>query len=115
MKCSKCGFNNPEEAIFCEKCDWKLGETYIPEMKVNRTMLSAVALVIGIVAIIPIVIKDMYIVSTVVGALGLVIGGYSFNAPRLLKMDNRQIPMALSAIGLILSAVAFIYSIAFLV
>ncbi len=109
MKCSKCGFNNPEEAIFCEKCDWKLGETYIPEMKINRSMMSVVTLIIGIIAIIPIIINDVYIAAIVLGAIGLVIGGYSFNIPRLMNAPNKTPLMIMSFIGLLLSVIAFIY------
>ena len=109
MKCSKCGFDNPEDAIFCQKCDWKLGETYIPEMKINRSIFSVIALILGIVAIIPIVLNQMPIVAIVFGALGLVMGGYSFNVPRLVNAPNKGILMALSAIGIVLSVIAFIY------
>jgi uncharacterized membrane protein YvbJ len=111
MKCSKCGFDNPEDALFCEKCDWKLGETYIPEVKVNRTIFSYIALAVGIIAIIPAILQEAVIVSIIFGGIGLVLGGYSFNIPRLTNAPNKNLLMALSAIGLILSVFAFIYGI----
>jgi len=109
MKCSKCGFENPEEALFCEKCDWKLDETYIPEIKINRSIFSVIALILGIVSIIPIVMNTAYVAAVVLGAIGLVMGGYSFNVPRLMNAPNKGVMMAMSAIGLILSVIAFIY------
>lgn len=111
MKCSKCGFDNPEEALFCEKCDWKLGETYIPEVSFNRSVLSYVALVVGIVALIPAVMKISAIAGVVLGAMGLILGGYSFTIPRIMDLPNKNVLMACSAIGLILSVVAFVYGI----
>jgi len=115
MKCSKCGFDNPDDAVFCEKCDWKLGETYIPEMKVNRSIFNVVALILGVIAILPIVFGFTPIVAVAFGALGLVMGGYSFNVPRLVNAPNKGILMALSAVGIVLSVVAFIYGIYLLV
>lgn len=109
MKCSKCGFNNPEEAIFCEKCDWKLGETYVPEIKIGRSVFSIIALILGVIAISMILLKVDPIIAVVFGALGLVMGGYSFNVPRLMNAPNKTLPMALSAVGLLLSVFAFIY------
>ncbi len=67
MKCSKCGFDNPEDALFCEKCDWKLGETYIPEVKINRSVFSYVALIVGIIAIIPALMKTAVIAPVILG------------------------------------------------
>jgi len=115
MKCSKCGFDNPEDALFCEKCDWKLGETYFPEVKLNRAVFCYAALVVGIVAIIPALMNTAVIASVVLGGIGLVLGGYSFNIPRLTNAPNKNLLMALSGIGLILSVTAFIYGIYLLV
>jgi hypothetical protein len=109
MKCSKCGFDNAEDAIFCEKCDWKLGDTYIPEMKIRRSVFSYLALILGIAAIIPIALNTAPIAAMVLGAIGLVVGGYSFNIPRLMDLPNKGLLMALSGIGLVLSVIAFIY------
>ena len=115
MKCSKCGFDNPEEAIFCQKCDWKLGETYIPETKFNRSIICWLALILGIIAIIPIAMGSNYMVSVVFGALGLLFGGYAFNVPRLTDVNNKALLVAVSSIGLLLSIFSFIYGIYMLV
>ncbi len=109
MKCSKCGFDNAEDALFCEKCDWKLGETYIPEMKLNRSIFCWVALILGIIAIIPIVLKSDYVISVAIGAIGLLFGGYAFNVPRLSNVGNVGLLVAISSVGLMLSCIAFIY------
>jgi len=111
MKCSKCGFNNPDDALFCQKCDWKLGETYIPEMKIGGSVFAIIALALGIIAIIPIILNTAYIAAIVFGALGLVMGGYAFNAPRLKADPNMKVLMAISAVGLVLSVISFIYGI----
>lgn len=115
MKCSKCGFDNADDALFCEKCDWKLSETYIPEMKVNRAIFSYIALIVGIIAVIPIIIGDMLIISLILGAIGLVLGGYSFNASRLMNLPNKNLLLALGGIGLLLSVIAFMYGLTILV
>jgi len=115
MKCSKCGFDNPEDAIFCKKCDWKLGETYIPEMKINPIMFALVALALGVIAVLPIVFNFTPYVSIGCGALGLVIGGYSFNVPRLMGAPNKGLVMVIAGAGLILSVISFIYGLYLLV
>ncbi len=115
MKCSKCGFKNSEDAIFCEKCDWKLSETYIPEMKINRSIFSIITLVVGIIAIIPIIVDEAIIAAIVFGAVGLVLGGYSFNVPRLTQAENKAPLMIMSCVGMMLSVIAFMYGIYLLV
>ena len=111
MKCSKCGFENSENAIFCEKCDWKLGETYIPEMRVNKSIFNYVTLIVGIAAAALAFFESTYMVGTILGAIGLVLGGYSFNVPRLMNAENKKMLMLMSGIGMILSVFAFIYGI----
>ncbi len=111
MKCSKCGFDNAEDAIFCEKCDWKLEEIYIPKMKVNRSIFAVIALIVGVIAIIPIILDASQIAAIALGAIGLIIGGYSFNVPRLLDSSNKVPLMIMSGIGLTLSVLAFMLGI----
>jgi len=45
----------------------------------------------------------------ILGGVGLVIGGYSFNISRLLAAENRGTLMAMSGIGMLLSVFGFIY------
>jgi uncharacterized membrane protein YvbJ len=111
MKCSKCGFDNAENAIFCEKCDWKLGETYIPEMKVNKSIFNVITLIVGIAAAALALFEATNMVGMILGAVGLVLGGYSFNVPRLMNAENKNMLMLMSGIGMILSVFAFIYGI----
>lgn len=108
MKCSKCGFANPEDALFCEKCDWKLDQVYIPESKLDRSIFCYIALILGIVGMIPVILQDIYIVSLIIGAIGLIVGGYAFNVPRLMDVKNRTLLIVISGIGLLLSVFAFI-------
>ena len=115
MKCSKGGVDNDENAIFCEKCDWKLGETYIPEMKINKSFFSIITLVVGIIAAVLAYLDATHMVGMILGGLGLVIGGYSFNITRLLAAENRGVLMAMSGIGMLLSVFGFIYGMYMLV
>ena len=109
MKCSKCGFDNPENAIFCEKCDWKLGETYIPEIRMNRGIFSIAALVLGVVSVCLVAFDVSDIAGLVLGAVGLVLGGYSFNYSRLANHANKNVYLACSAIGLLTSVAGFMF------
>ena len=109
MKCSKCGFDNPENAIFCEKCDWKLSETYFPEMRLNRGIFSIAALVLGIISVCLVVFNVSSIAAIVLGAIGLMLGGYSFNYSRLANMPNKNAYLACSAVGLIASVAGFMF------
>ena len=111
MKCSKCGHDNPEEALFCEECDWKLSETYVPEVKFDRTITCYLALMIGIAGIVCVLLNLNMYLFLVLGAIGLVIGGYSFSIPMLLGKSNKFFLMALSGVGLALSVISFIYGI----
>ena len=111
MKCSKCGHDNPEDALFCEECDWKMGETYVPEVKIDRSITCYLALVIGIAAIACMLLNLSLYSFIVLGAIGLMVGGYSFSVPMLLGKSNKTFLMAISAVGLGLSVISFIYGI----
>ncbi len=111
MKCSKCGHENPEDSIFCEECDWKLDETYIPEVKADRTIICYLAMIIGIACMVSTLAKANGIICIGLGAIGLIVGGYAFNIPRLTDHVNRKLLMAISALGLALSAIAFMFGI----
>jgi|GEM_PF-509044 len=108
MKCPKCGFDNPEDVLFCKECDWRVDIPYVPEKKPNAMLYCAAALAIGVVAIALVFTVGGY-GAVAAGAIGLVAGGYAVNVPRLLKSSNRTVLTIIAGIGLMLSMIAFMY------
>jgi hypothetical protein len=106
MKCPKCGFDNPEETLFCKNCDWRTDIPYVPERKPNALVYCAAALAIGLVAIVlAFTVKGYGAIAA--GAVGLVAGGYAVNVPRLLNSPNKGLMTVIAGIGLMLSMIAF--------
>ena len=58
---------------------------------------------------------EAIIAAIVFGAVGLVLGGYSFNVPRLTQAENKAPLMIMSCVGMMLSVIAFMYGIYLLV
>ncbi|MBR6037470.1 MAG: zinc ribbon domain-containing protein [Candidatus Methanomethylophilaceae archaeon] len=107
MKCPKCGFDNPEDVLFCKECDWRTDIPYVPERKPNAAMFCALALVIGIAAAALCIKDDTAIAAVVLGAAGMVLGGYAVNLPRLLGGDRKTLLTLIAGVGLMLSMVGF--------
>ncbi len=110
MICPKCGADNPEDTLFCEECDWRMDIPYKGPKNRNVGLLSSLALIIGAVSVI--LAYFTAVGGAAAGAVGLLIGGYSINAVRLVSPDNRNLLMALSGAGLLLSVVGFIFAFA---
>ncbi len=106
MKCPKCGFDNPEDTLFCKKCDWRVDIPYVPERKTNASMYCAIALALGVIAS-ALYFMKWYVFAAAVGAIGMVVGGYAINVPRLLNSDNKAVLVTIAGVGLILSMVGF--------
>ena len=110
MICPKCGADNPEGTLFCEECDWRMDIPYKEPKTRNVNLFSALALLLGIASV-----ALAYFVAAggaVAGAVGLLVGGYSINAVRLVSPDNKNLLMVLSGAGLLLSVVGFIFGFA---
>ena len=109
MKCPKCGYDNPPNTVFCEECDWRLDQKVdATDKKRNPMMFAGISLVLGIIACAAYFI-DQSIVAVLVGAVGMVLGGYSVNLPRLLDDSNKTVCMVLSVIGLFASIIGFLF------
>ena len=109
MKCPKCGFDNPPNTVFCEECDWRLDQKVeAKDKKRNPMMFAAVSIVLGVIACATYFVDQMT-VAVVVGAVGMLVGGYSVNLPRLLEGSNRAVCMVLSTIGLFASIIGFLF------
>lgn len=108
MICPKCGTENDEDILFCENCDWRVDIPYVPrrEKGEKAKIFAPLTFILGISAMILLMIQP--IVSIALGGAGLLLGGYSFNTSRAYKESGRNVLIAISAIGLLLSMVAFI-------
>lgn len=111
MKCPKCRAENPDDEIFCENCDWRLDQKYVPERNKKRdpTMFAATALIAGVASLALWAVGIQY-GAIPLGAIGLFIGGYSITLCRLVEC-NRPLCMALSGIGLMTGILGFILGI----
>ena len=112
MKCPKCGHDNPSDTLFCEECDWRMDVPYRPLKKRNPLAFALVSLVIGAVAIVMAFLDGTEIVGLLLGAVGVLLGSYSVNVPRLLDSENKTLCVSLAGVGLVLSMIGFIIGIA---
>lgn len=109
MKCSKCGFENPEGTLFCEKCDWRVDCPYVPEKKRNPAVFSGIAVLMGVITVACAFALNQGFVAAGLGAVGMVLSGYAIGVPRHVECDNKQMYMALAGLGIALNVVGFMY------
>ena len=109
MKCPKCGYDNPPNTVFCEECDWRLDQKVeVKEKQRNPLAFSAVSFVLGLITMV-LYFVEQPVAAVVVGAVGMVLGGYSVNLPRFIPGSNKTLCMALAALGIMLSIIGFLF------
>ena len=85
---------------------------YRPPKKRNPLAFALVSLVIGATALVLAFLDGTEIAGLVLGAVGVLLGSYSVNVPRLLNSDNKTLCVSLAGIGLVLSMIGFILGLA---
>lgn len=114
MKCPKCGFDNPEGTLFCEECDWRTDQIYRPEKKRNPLAFAGVACLLGILSLAT-CLTVSGAAGAGLGAIGMVLGGYSVNLPRYIAGSNKALCMSLAGLGIALSVIGFLFGLVELV
>lgn len=118
MKCPKCGHENPNDALFCEECDWKVTEKPRRERSENFYFYIATAsVVLGLASLILAVVNktnadapNFGVWSVALGAIGLVAASFSMTSVRIRDVDGRTktIVIAVTGVALIVSIIGFI-------
>ncbi len=108
MKCPRCGHENPDEVLFCEECDWRVDVPYIPEKKRNPVHFAGATIVLGLIAAVCAFMSGTELVALAVGAIALILGGYSMGVARLVETDKTQLCLAISGVGMILGVLGFL-------
>ena len=112
MKCPKCKAENPDDEIFCQECDWRLDQKYVPEKKSKTRdpmVFSTMAIVTGVLALACWLLSFPW-GAIICGAVGLFLGGYSITLCRLVEC-NKNLCMAMSAVGLLTGIIGFMMGI----
>jgi VIT1/CCC1 family predicted Fe2+/Mn2+ transporter len=113
MKCPKCRAENPDDEIFCQQCDWRLDQKYVPEKKTKKTRsplnVTATAAFAGIFSLI-VYYADFKYAPIALGAVGLFMGGYGITYARLVEC-NKNLCMALAAVGLLTGILGLMFGI----
>jgi hypothetical protein len=79
----------------------------------NPLGISMLSFILGIMSVAMSLAVSQYIVGAIIGAVGLIIGGYAVNYANRSRKDPRwKMFVAFAGIGLMLSMVGFIYGFA---
>lgn len=83
------------------------------EIPRNPVGYALVALFCGVIGtVITFTLTDYSMVSTILGAVGMVIGGFAINVANHFPTRDRVPFMGLSAVGLMTSVIAFMFGLA---
>lgn len=107
MKCPKCGTDNPAGTLFCEECDWRMDQPVKAEVSFPRIYLTLLAVVLGVVSIL-LWYLDIAYGAIALGAVGMVLGGYSMTFSRITEQQNKTMLIVLTGIAICTSVVGFI-------
>lgn len=122
MKCPKCGHENPNDQLFCEKCDWKVTEKPRKDRSEYMIYIAMTSVILGLASIILLAYSALNnydpnfgVWSAVFGGIGLVIGSYAQTYIRIIDYDARmkKVLIVVAGIGLILSILGMIIGIYF--
>jgi len=112
MKCPKCRQDNPEGTLFCENCDHRMDRPVVkdkPFMPPRYAALIAVAL--GAVSILFYFATNMWYAPAIAGAVGLLLGSYSFTLIWNTRKDGEKVLLIIAAAAMALSVIGFMLGI----
>ena len=81
----------------------------------NPMGICAASLIVGIISVAIVFGTDMASAGFIIGAVGLVLGGYAINVANRSQDKNRMILLAFAAIGIFTSIFGFIFGLAIFV
>jgi hypothetical protein len=109
MKCPKCGEDNPEGTLFCEKCDWRLDQKFVKKIGFPPIFLTSGAAVLGLLSIVA-YFAHAGAGAIVFGIIGMVLGGYSFTLARFNSDGSyKTVGVLLGAVGIFASIIGFLF------
>lgn len=106
MRCPRCGTDNPPETLFCENCDWRMDQKFRPDKASNMKMYTYVALLLGAASVV-LAICGNWIPGAIVGAVVMVMGGYTVSLCRLTD-PGAKTSFYISSAALMLGVVGFL-------
>lgn len=111
MKCPKCGHENAEGEVFCEKCDWKLNTPYKEVGNFNKVLFTSFGGIVFGLASLLVSFLHYGIYGAVFGGIGLLLSSFGQTYIRASGFEGNQrtVFMIITTVGLISSVVGFIY------
>ncbi len=106
MRCPRCGTENPPETLFCQNCDWRLDMKFRPDKMRNTLELAGITIILGLASVVC-CFFDAALVGAGVGAIAMVLGGYSVSVCKLMDPGSKKSFM-ISALGLMLGVIGFL-------
>lgn len=107
MRCPKCGYDNPSGTLFCEECDWRMDQPVKAEMGFPKEYVTIIAVIIGVISVV-LWFLDVFFGAIALGAIGMVLGGYSMTFVRYNDVDSKMIMLVLTGVAICTSVIGFI-------